>query len=251
MKQYENPLLDVSNLQVHFHLKRGRFLGKPDTVYAVNGVDLCVNRGQTLGIVGESGCGKTTAALAILKLIAATSGQMVFNRRDYSHPAPCHCPLLRKEMQVVFQDSSSSLNPRMRIHRILGDPMLVHDICSKKDKADKVAALLEQVGLPAESARRFPHELSGGQRQRIGIARAISLNPLLIVADEPVSSLDLSIQAQILNLLMDIQETTGVAMIMISHDLSVVGHICDRVAVMYLGRIVESGSCKDIFENPC
>ncbi len=255
MKQGAEPLLDVKHLQVHFPLSRiflnRGFPGKRKTVYAVNGVNLHVNRGETLGIVGESGCGKTTAGLAILKLIPAVSGDIFFNGRNYSDPGPCHCSLLRREMQVIFQDSSSSLNPRMPIHKIIGDPMEIHGICTKKDKADKVAELLEQVGLSPEYASRFPHELSCGQRQRVGIARAVGVNPLLIVADEPVSSLDVSIQAQIMNLLMDIQERMGVAMLMISHDLSVVGHICDRVAVMYLGRIVESGSCKDIFEHPC
>ncbi len=245
-------LLDIQDLQVHFPLQTGLFSGKKKArVYAVDGVNLHVNKGETLGIVGESGCGKTTTGLAILKLIAATSGRIFFNGREYSDNSTANCPELRREMQLIFQDPYSSLNPRMPIHRIIGDPMEIHGICTKKDKAARVAHLLEQVGLQPEYANRFPHEFSGGQRQRIGIARAIGLNPLLIVADEPVSALDVSIQAQTINLLMDIQERTGVAMLMISHDLSVVGHICDRVAVMYLGRVVESGACEEIFGNPC
>ncbi len=247
----ETPLLNIQDLQVHFPLQKGWFAGKKNSfVHAVDGVNLHVNKGETLGIVGESGCGKTTTGLAILKLIEATSGRIVFNGREYSDNATANCPDLRREMQLIFQDPYSSLNPRMPIHRIIGDPMEIHGLCTKREKADRVVALLEKVGLPAEYANRFPHEFSGGQRQRIGIARAIGLNPLLIVADEPVSALDVSIQAQTINLLMDIQERTGVAMLMISHDLSVVGHICDRVAVMYLGRIVESGPCEEIFESP-
>jgi len=243
-------LLEVEDLKVHFPLPRGLFSRKAQFVYAVDGVSLSLKRGETLGIVGESGCGKTTAGLAILKLIDATAGKIRFNGRDYSDNKSANCPILRKEMQLIFQDPYSSLNPRMSVNRIIGDPMEIHGLCTKKDKTEKVAALLEKVGLPREHGKRFPHEFSGGQRQRIGIARALALDPLLIIGDEPVSALDVSIQAQTINLLMDLQEELGLSMVIISHDLAVVEHICDTIAVMYLGKIVETGTCEQIYSYP-
>ncbi|WDP93272.1 MAG: ATP-binding cassette domain-containing protein [Desulfobacter sp.] len=244
------PLLEVENLKVHFPMGGGLFSKNAQTVYAVDGISLSLNSGETLGIVGESGCGKTTAGLAMLKLIDATEGKIRFNGRDYSDNATANCPALRKEMQLIFQDPYSSLNPRMSVRRIIGDPMEIHGLCNKQDKADKVGALMEKVGLPPEYQNRFPHEFSGGQRQRIGIARALGLNPLLIIGDEPVSALDVSIQAQTINLLMDIQEELGLSMVLISHDLAVVEHLCDRIAVMYLGKIVETGTCEEIYTHP-
>ena len=244
------PLLEVENLKVHFPLGGGLLPKHRRTVYAVDGISLSLNSGETLGIVGESGCGKTTAGLAILKLIEATAGKIYFNGRDYSDNSTAGCPALRKEMQLIFQDPYSSLNPRMSVKRIIGDPMEIHGLCTKADKADHVGSLMEKVGLPPEYQNRFPHEFSGGQRQRIGIARALGLNPLLIVGDEPVSALDVSIQAQTINLLMDIQEELGLSMVIISHDLAVVEHLCDRIAVMYLGKIVETGPCEEIYKNP-
>ncbi len=246
----EVPLLEVKDLKVHFPLPKGLFNRSGGKVYAVDGVSLELQRGETLGLVGESGCGKTTAGLAMLKLIDATSGRIRFNGRDYSDNKTESCSLLRKEMQLIFQDPYSSLNPRMSINRIIGDPMEIHGLCTRSNKAEKVAALLEKVGLPPEHGKRFPHEFSGGQRQRIGIARALALDPLLIIGDEPVSALDVSIQAQTINLLMDLQEELGLSMILISHDLAVVEHICDRIGVMYLGKIVETGSCEQIYTLP-
>ena len=246
----DRPLLTVKDLAVHFPVGGGFLNRRRETVYAVDGLDLELSRGETLGVVGESGCGKTTAGLAILKLIDATAGTIHFNGRDYSDNASAQCPQLRREMQLIFQDPYSSLNPRMSIKRIVGDPMEIHGLCTKADKADRVAALLKKVGLPPEYASRFPHEFSGGQRQRVGIARALALDPLLIIGDEPVSALDVSIQAQTINLLMDIQAELGLSLILISHDLAVVEHICDRIAVMYLGKIVETGSREDIYSRP-
>lgn len=244
------PLLEVENLKVHFPINCGLFSKKNQAVYAVDGISLSLNAGEALGIVGESGCGKTTAGLAMLKLIDATAGTIRFNGRDYSDNKSANCPRLRKEMQLIFQDPYSSLNPRMSVTRIIGDPMEIHGLCTKQDKADRVGELMKKVGLPPEYQNRFPHEFSGGQRQRIGIARALGLNPLLIIGDEPVSALDVSIQAQTINLLMDIQEELGLSMIIISHDLAVVEHICDRIAVMYLGKIVETGTCEQIYKHP-
>ncbi len=243
-------LLDVQDLKVHFPIKKGLLSRTVSYVHAVDGVSLTLDKGETLGIVGESGCGKTTAGMAILQLINATSGKITFNERDYSDNKNTNCPLLRKEMQLIFQDPYSSLNPRMPVNRIIGDPMEIHGLCNKKDKSDKVAVVLEKVGLSPDHAKRYPHEFSGGQRQRIGIARALALNPILIIGDEPVSALDVSIQAQTINLLMDIQAELGLSLIIISHDLAVVEYICDRIAVMYLGKIVETGTYNDIYNYP-
>ncbi|MCK5826565.1 MAG: dipeptide ABC transporter ATP-binding protein [Desulfuromusa sp.] len=250
MADQNDPLLTIDDLKVYFPVSKSLFQREQQFVYAVDGISFSVKKGETLGIVGESGCGKTTVGLAILKLIDATSGKIHFNGEDYSDNKTANSAKLREEMQLIFQDPYSSLNPRMSINRIIGDPMEIHGFCSKKDKVAKVAELLKKVGLQPEYGNRYPHEFSGGQRQRIGIARALALNPLLIVGDEPVSALDVSIQAQTINLLMDIQEELNLSMIIISHDLAVIEHICDKIAVMYLGKIVEMGTCEEIYNHP-
>jgi len=219
-------------------------------VYAVDGVSFNLGMGETIGLVGESGCGKTTTGLAVLKLIEPTDGRVSFQGVDISQRDKSQLRALKKDMQIIFQDPFSSLNPRMTVNKIISDPMLIHGVYPGKQKSDRVAYLLERVGLTPEQGRRFPHEFSGGQRQRIGIARALALNPKLIIGDEPVSALDVSIQAQIINLLIDLQEEFDLSYIIIAHDLAVVEHICDRIAVMYLGKIVEMAAYDDIYNHP-
>jgi oligopeptide/dipeptide ABC transporter ATP-binding protein len=243
-------LLDVEGLKVYFNLKKSLFSRKKEMVYAVDGVDLSLKKGEILGLVGESGCGKTTTGYAILQLIERTAGRLKFNGYDYSNMNKDCEKRLRKEMQLIFQDPYSSLNPRMKVNRIIGEPMKIQGIYKGKEINDRVAYLLDKVGLSPEQGSRYPHEFSGGQRQRIGIARALSVNPLLIIGDEPVSALDVSIQAQIINLMKDLQKDFGLSYIFISHDLAVVEYICNQIAVMYLGRIVEMGSRHDIYNNP-
>ena len=251
------PLLRVENLKVHYPVREGLLRRVVGAVKAVDGIDLDIMPGETLGLVGESGCGKSTFARAILQLQHVTAGRVLLNTgnsdetiRDMTSLAPDALRALRREMQIVFQDPYSALNPRLRIGRILTEPLRAMgqgDAAARKRRAGEV---LEQVGLPASSASRFPHEFSGGQRQRIGIARALAPRPRFIVLDEPVSALDVSVRAQVLNLLQDLQADLGLTYLFVSHDLSVVRHLCGRVAVMYLGRIVEEGPTGEIFERP-
>ena len=243
-------LLTVEDLQVYFPVKKGLFSRTVGQVHAVDGVSLTLREGETLGIVGESGCGKTTTAMAILRLIKPTGGKVGFRGMDMSQMTRSELTALRKEMQIIFQDPYSSLNSRMTVHRMLYEPMKIHRIYPGREREERISYLLEKVGLGPEQAGRYPHEFSGGQRQRIGIARALVLNPQVIIGDEPVSALDVSIQAQIINLMIDLQEEFQLSFIIIAHDLAVVEHICDRIAVMYLGKIVELASYKRLYANP-
>jgi peptide/nickel transport system ATP-binding protein len=245
----EAPLLDVRDLEVHFPIKAGLIFDRTvGHVKAVDGVDLSVARGQTLGLVGESGCGKSTLGKAILRLVEPTSGQVLYDGTDVATLKPEPMRKMRRHMQMVFQDPMASLNPRQDVETILTEPLAAHGIAY--DRATRVRELLELVGLPRNAARRYPHEFSGGQRQRIGIARAVALEPSLVIADEPVSALDVSIQAQVLNLLSELQERLGLTYLVIAHDLAVVRHVSDEVAVMYLGTIVEQAPSDRLYERP-
>jgi len=247
------PILEVNDLKVHFPIKKGIFSRTQGYIYAVDGVSFTLDKGETLGIVGESGCGKTTTGMAILQLLEITAGKISFHGKEFANISkmPFNEVIeFRKKMQIIFQDPYSSLNPRMTLEHIIGDPLGIHKIMGKRQIKQRVAFLMEKVGLSPEQAERYPHEFSGGQRQRIGIARALSMSPDIIIADEPVSALDVSIQAQIINLLVELQDEFNLSYIFIAHDLAVVEHICDRIAVMYLGRIVELASYKEIFLNP-
>jgi len=239
-KSNNAPLLKVDALKKVF----------PGGVRAVDGISFSIAAHGTLGLVGESGCGKSTAGRTILRLIDPTSGRIAFDGRDITHLSHNALRPLRRDMQVIFQDPFASLNPRMTVGRILEEPFRIHNVGTPAEYPDRVAELLRRVGLSADDARRYPHEFSGGQRQRIGIARAVALKPRFIVADEPVSALDVSIQAQILNLLRDLQDEMGLAYLFISHDMAVVETFCDRVAVMYLGKIVELAGSADLYAAP-
>jgi oligopeptide transport system ATP-binding protein len=245
------PLLDVKNLKMHFPLTQGIiFQRKVGAVQAVDGVSFHVNRGETLGLVGESGCGKSTTGRAILQLYKPTEGNVIFNGSDLTQLDSGDMRRMRRHLQMIFQDPYASLNPRMTVGNIVSEPMQIHKLVPKGERTKRVQELLQTVGLNPYFANRYPHEFSGGQRQRIGIARALAANPDFIVCDEPVSALDVSIQAQIVNLLEDLQDQFGLTYLFIAHDLSVVRHISDRVAVMYLGKIVELADRNDLYDNP-
>lgn len=242
-------LLEVTNLVKHFALKKTRLFQEARFVFAVNGISFYMKKGETLGLVGESGCGKTTTGRAILRLIKPTSGVVSFEGRDVARFKDRELKAFRRNAQIIFQDPFASLNPRMTVSAIVEEPLLVHGIGTRAERKDMVAGVLEKVGLDADYMRRFPHEFSGGQRQRIGIARVLTLNPKLIIADEPVSALDVSIQAQIINLLVRLQEEFQMSYLFVSHDFAVVEHISNRVAIMYLGRIVEIAPSKEIYSE--
>ena len=242
-------LLSVENLEVHFPIKKGLLSRTAGYVYAVDGVSFTLGRGETLGIVGESGCGKTTTGLAVLRLIEPTAGNVRFGDTDITALNTSELRALKKQIQMIFQDPYSSLNPRMTVNHILRDPMEIHNVYPGAERTERIAYLLEKVGLRPEQGRRYPHEFSGGQRQRIGIARALALNPQVIIGDEPVSALDVSIQAQIINLLIDLQQEFHLSYIIIAHDLAVVEHICDRIAVMYLGKVVELAAYSNVYTD--
>jgi len=245
------PLLEVKGLKMHFPITEGLISRKVGDVKAVDGIDFTVRRGEILGLVGESGCGKTTTGRCVLRLEAPTDGQIIYDGVDITRLDATGLRPLRQKIQVIFQDPYSSLNPRMKIGEIIAEPMRVHGIIPERDKRDaRVRELLTICGLNPGFADRYPHEMSGGQRQRVGIARALAMNPEFIVCDEPVSALDVSIQAQVVNLLEDLRERFGLTYLFIAHDLSVVRHLCQRVAVMYLGHIVEMAESDELFDNP-
>lgn len=245
------PLLEVTDLVKHFPVKSGVVVDRVVAhVKAVDGVSLSINEGETLGLVGESGCGKSTLSRAILQLIAPTSGSVRFGGEELVGRSRRSLRPVRRQMQMIFQDPYASLNPRKRVGQIIGEPIALHGLASGRDVDKRVQELLDRVGLSPEHASRYPHEFSGGQRQRIGIARALGLEPKLIIADEPVSALDVSVQAQIVNLLKDLQQELGLSYLFVAHDLGVVRHVSDRVAVMYLGRIVETAPAAILYDHP-
>jgi oligopeptide transport system ATP-binding protein len=246
------PILRVEDLKVHFPVTKGIIIQRQvATVKAVDGVSFTIRRGETLGLVGESGSGKSTTGLAVLRMLTPTAGRIVFEGQDIAPHRGAELLDVRRRMQMVYQDPYGSLNPRMTIRSIVGEPLAVHGLdADKKATREKIAALIASVGLLPDMADRYPHEFSGGQRQRIGIARALALEPSLLIADEPVSALDVSIQAQVINLFMDLQERLGLTYLFIAHDLAVVRHISTRIAVMYLGRLVEIADRDELYKNP-
>lgn len=243
-------ILEVKNLKKHFPIKKGFFRKEVNSVKAVDGVSFNLKKGETLGLVGESGCGKSTLGRTLIRLYEPTEGSIYFKGQDFCKVSGSELRKLRRNIQMIFQDPYASLDPRMTVGQILTQPMKIHNLHQANERLDRAKELLEIVGLRASHINRYPHEFSGGQRQRISIARAISLEPELIIADEPVSALDVSIQAQILNLLKDLQDKFKLTFIFISHDLKVIEHFCDRVSVMYLGRMVETATRNEIYEHP-
>ena len=248
-------LLEVSDLKMHFPIRKGFLRRVVGHVKAVDGVSFSIQKGDTFGLVGESGCGKTTTGRCVIRLLDPTDGQIVYHDRKegpihIERLTPDEMRVFRRDMQIMFQDPYSSLNPRLTLKQIVGEPLVINKICRGKELDDRVAELLRSVGLSPEYMNRYPHAFSGGQRQRIGLARALALNPEFIVADEPVSALDVSVQAQVLNLIKDLQEEFGLTYLFIAHNMSVIKHTCDHVAVMYVGRIVEVAETKELFRNP-
>ena len=252
MKYYKNMskpvLLKVNNLKKNFHVSSLNI--DKQTVYALNGISFLLHEGETLGLVGESGCGKSTAARTILRLVEPTSGEIFYKNKNLVNMKNGELRSLRREMQIIFQDPLASLNPRKNVRKILEEPFAIHGFTKSIEIKERISWLLERVGVSPDQVEKYPHEFSGGQLQRIGIARAISLNPGLIIADEPVSALDVSIRAQVINLLSDLKESMGISYLFISHDMTIVRHFCDRVAVMYLGKIVEIGDSNVLYKNP-
>lgn len=246
----QEALLEVKGLKKYFPIKKGVISRVVANVKAVDGVDFTVKKGETLGLVGESGCGKSTTGRAILRLLEPTEGEVYFEGKDVAKVSKQEMRELRREMQIIFQDPYASLNPRMTVGDIIGEAFDIHGLLKGKEREVKVLELLDVVGLRSQHIRRYPHEFSGGQRQRIGIARALAVNPKLVICDEPVSALDVSIQAQVINLMQELQERFGLTYMFIAHDLSVVKHISDRVAVMYLGKIVELAGKEKLYNSP-
>ena len=249
MKNNEN-ILEVRNLKKYFPLVTG-FFGKYSVLKAVDDISFNIKRGETLGLVGESGCGKTTVGRTLLRLYEPTAGEILFDNKNIVTASASEIRLIRRKMQMIFQDPYASLNPRMTVSDIIGEPLDIHRLAKGKARKDRIHELLHLVGLNAEHATRYPHEFSGGQRQRIGVARALAVEPEFIICDEPISALDVSIQAQVINLLDELQETLGLTYLFIAHDLAMVKHISDRIAVMYLGKIVEIADSNELFANPC
>ncbi len=243
-------LLTVDDLKLHYPVRGGVFHTTKAWCKAVDGVSFSLMPGETLGLVGESGCGKSTVAKSVVRLLKPTAGQVVFEGHDITHSRPGALRTLRRQMQMVFQDPAESLNPRHTVGQILEEPFIIQRLGSRAERGERAAELLQRVGLSADAIHRYPFEFSGGQRQRIGIARALALKPKLIVCDEPVSALDVSVQAQVLNLLLELQQDAGLAYLFIAHDLGVVQHMSDRVAVMYLGKIVELAPAGELYRNP-
>ena len=250
MMESEN-IIEVKNLKMYFEVAKGLFSSDTLTLRAVDDISFSIKRGGTLGLVGESGCGKTTTARCVIRLYNATEGQIAFEGQDITNLKGRKLRQLRKDMQIIFQDPYSSLDPRMTVGDIIGEPLVVHGVANATERSEIVFNLLKTVGLAPDHYYRFPHEFSGGQRQRIGIARALALNPRFIVADEPVSALDVSIQAQVLNLLQDLQKEFNLTYLLVAHDLGVVRHLTQEVAVMYVGKIVEKAPTEELFHSPC